>query len=326
MDLEEILNNLGYELTDKGRDFRTKPLYRDSSNATSLSIDKKTGNWIDFSAGKKGNLIELVQLTLNLKNVDEAKNILTSKFAFIPKKFEYKEEIKMQKTYPKDSLSFMIKDHSYWLNRGISQNTLDLFQGGVFESGKFKNRYVFPIFNAKGELVGGSGRDLSGQSLVKWKHLGEKSSWLYPLFINREIIKEKKEVILVESIGDCLSLWEAGFRNTMVIFGLFLSPEVLKALLGLDPDRIIISLNDDSAKNDAGNKAVKEIKKVLMRHFDSSQIIVNFPLRKDFNEMLLEDPALFEEWKKNLVPFLESPETKFNENSTGEEIPVSESD
>ena len=47
-----------------------------------------------------------------------------------------------------------------------------------------KNRYVFPILNSKKDIVGFSGRDLNSQSKIKWKHLGEKINWCYPLFLN----------------------------------------------------------------------------------------------------------------------------------------------
>ena len=45
----------------------------------------------------------------------------------------------------------------------------------------------------------------------------------------------KKELILIESIGDMLSLWSAGIKNTLVIFGLNLSPSLIGALIKIDP-------------------------------------------------------------------------------------------
>ena len=51
----------------------------------------------------------------------------------------------MIKTY----LEKIIPDHSYWENRGISKDTLDLFNGGVVKGGVMADRYTFPIFNSK---------------------------------------------------------------------------------------------------------------------------------------------------------------------------------
>ena len=143
------------------------------------------------------------------------------------------------------------KDHSYWINRGVSQETLNLFLGGVADNGKMKNRYVFPIFNAKNNIIGFSGRDITNLSKIKWKHIGEKTEFVYPLFVNSEIIQQQKEIILVESIGDMLSLWQAGVKNTLVTFGTSLSLAILNYSLKLDPKKIYISLNNDSNKNNA---------------------------------------------------------------------------
>ena len=54
----------------------------------------------------------------------------------------------------------MMPHHEYWVGRGISEQTLTHFEGGVVYEGKMKNRYVFPIFDYKKNLVGVSGRDL----------------------------------------------------------------------------------------------------------------------------------------------------------------------
>ena len=73
-----------------------------------------------------------------------------------------------------------------------------------------QNRYVFPIFDNKNNIIGLSGRKLEAKSnRPKWIHYGKKSKWIYPSFVNKNYIKDKEEVILVESIGDMLSLWEA---------------------------------------------------------------------------------------------------------------------
>ena len=62
-EVKDILNNLGYRVLDTGRDYRTKPLYRESSSNTVLSINKSTGRWIDFKEQRYGSLEELIQIT-----------------------------------------------------------------------------------------------------------------------------------------------------------------------------------------------------------------------------------------------------------------------
>ena len=139
-----------------------------------------------------------------------------------------------------------------------------------------KNRYVFPIFNDKHEILGFSGRDISNKSKIKWKHLGNKSNWCYPSFINLNNLKESKEVYLIESIGDCLKLWDAGIKTAIVTFGLDVSVSILNLLLKIDPNKIYISFNNDSNKNNAGNLAADKTYRKLLRYFDKNQIKIKY--------------------------------------------------
>ncbi len=41
--VRQILTDIGYTLTDHGREFRTRPLYRDSGNDNVLRIWKNSG-------------------------------------------------------------------------------------------------------------------------------------------------------------------------------------------------------------------------------------------------------------------------------------------
>ena len=68
-----LLTEIGYSLKDYGKEYRTKPLYRESDNDTVLRIYKDTGNWIDFKENITGDFTSLIKLSLNLKNNDEAK-------------------------------------------------------------------------------------------------------------------------------------------------------------------------------------------------------------------------------------------------------------
>ena len=161
--------------------------------------------------------------------------------------------------------------------------------------GRMKNRYVFPILNSKEVLLGFTGRYLyDNEKVPKWKHLGDKSQWIYPFQINYETIKKQKEVILIESVGDMLALWEAGIENSMVIFGLDVSVPQLNALIRLDPNKIIISLNNDEKNNSAGNVAAKKLERKLLKYFDVSQVLVKLPDKNDFGEMSVQQ---IKEWK-----------------------------
>ena len=93
-----------------------------------------------------------------------------------------------------------------------------------------------------------------------------------------------------------LALWEAGIKNVIVIFGLNISTAVLNTLLRLDPNRVIISLNNDS-ENGAGNMAAHKIQRRLLSFFDSHQIKILLPSKNDFGEMSKDEILA---WSENI--------------------------
>jgi DNA primase len=294
----QVLTDLGYKLKDHGKEYRARPLYRDSDNDTVLKIEKNSGNWFDFKQNISGDLNSLVKLTLKLDGVDEAKQWLKNKnFISQVSTDVEKPSIKTAKSFDINILDRLENRHDYWINRNITQETISQFKGGVAKAGKMKNRYVFPIFNLKNNIIGFSGRDVTNISKIKWKHLGEKSDFLYPLFLNHSILQEQKEIILVESIGDMLNLWQNGIKNVLVTFGTSLSLPILNQMLKLDIKKIYISLNNDSNKNMAGNIGADKIYARLKRYFDQRQLKIALPIKKDFGEMTNEEIL---QWKKAL--------------------------
>ena len=300
--IREILTDLGYSLMELPKEYRARPIYRESGNSTSLRINKSTGNWRDYGLGIGGSFSDLVKITLNLKSVDEANTYLQTKFNVVVKsQARPRPELKGVKIFENELLTKLLPQHEYWIERGISLKTLKMFEGGLCLSGKMARRYVFPIFNSKRQIIGFSGRDLTGKSPIKWKHIGQKTEWKYPLFVNFTEIEDSREVILVESIGDALSLYEVGIQNFMVTFGVELSLAILNQLLRLDPNRIIIALNNEPDNNSIGNKASEKISHILGRHFDEKQIKIALPPRKDFNDMLQSDKNSIGEWYGNIT-------------------------
>ena len=279
--IHDILINMGYSLKDFGKEYRARPIYRDSDNDTVLRIYKDSGNWVDFKENISGDFTSLIKITLKLETQDQAKNWLKEKNFIRPVNIQTKPKLKSSKIFDSSLLLKLRKDHQYWINRNVNIETLNLFEGGVAENGKMKNRYVFPIFNNKKEIVGFSGRDISNKSKIKWKHLGDKANWCYPAFVNLEDIKNQGEVFLIESIGDCLSLWDAGIKNTIVTFGLEISISILNLLLKIDPKKIYISFNNDIEKNNAGNLAASKAENKLLRYFDQKQIQIKLPTKKE---------------------------------------------
>jgi hypothetical protein len=312
-DFAEILTDLGYTLRDYGKEYRTRPLYRESDNDTILTIEKSTGKWYDFKELRGGAFEELVRRTLKLPSTDEASEWLKKKdFTSEGSDAEEKPLIKDKKIFSKEVLSRIFSEHEYWNKRGISTTTLKIFEGGVVRSGRMKDRYVFPILDGRNNLVGFSGRDLlnlENSKRPKWKHIGDKSNWKYPLQANYKTLKSIREIILVESIGDMLALWENEIQNIIVTFGLDVSTSVVNLLLKLDPNKIYISFNNDSSNNNAGNVAAEKAKRKLLKYFDRYQIQIALPDKKDFGEM---DKEEIDRWGENNIEDFENKKRKIS--------------
>lgn len=297
MDIKDVLQNLGYSLKDDGDFWRAKPLYRESSNSTSLRISKKNGWFIDFSANLKGPFQELVKITTGAKDIEEVERYLDSKSFFMPKQDE-EPKISMKETWDLSIVDTFIKENSYWNNRGITDETLEEFKGGLAQPGRMGGRYVFPIINRKNRVVGLSGRDITNKSPVKWKHLGEKKDWLFPSHIKREEIEASGEIILVEGIGDVLQLWQCGYRNVLCLFGVSISDKLVSSISTLKVDKIIISTNNDVENNNVGNLRSIEIYEKLVKFCNKEKVQIKLPTKKDFLEM---SPEEISAWHKKKV-------------------------
>jgi len=283
MRLIEVLRQAECAPRNYGTYLTCKARYRGGNDPGSVGIYLTQNIVKDFVTGKIFSLEEFLRLTLGYNNIDQVNKILEDKAHYFEiRSPESNPFAGITKFFSKEDVLELKPDHSYWENRNIPQDIIKIFEGGRCESGKMQNRYVFPIYNAYKKIVGFSGRDLSRGSKLKWKHIGYRNEWAYPFYFNHKIIREKKQLILVESIGDMLSLWRSGIKETGVTFGTDIGKGMIKAIIRLDPSKIIIATNND--KNQAGQKAAIKIRNKLGEFFDDSQITHFFPEKNDFGE------------------------------------------
>lgn len=299
-DIKQILEQLGYKLNDRGKEWRSKPLYRDSGNDTSLKINKINGRWIDFARNESGTIEQLVEKTLGINFISAKKWI--KKSGIEQSTFtEQREEINLDyiKFFDPELLKKLIKNPKYWNDRGVKTDTLNFFDGGLCSTGKMAGRYVFPIFDEEKRIRGFAGRSIYSNNEVKWKLIGKRSDWNYPLFLTKPFIEREKECIIVESIGDALNLWQSGIKNFLISFGLNSLEHICYTLVKLDPAKIIIAFNNDRVDNKstgAGNVAAVNFKKNLETFFSKDQIIIKLPEYNDFGSMTEEQII---KWKNN---------------------------
>tara|TARA_R110001592_G_scaffold130031_7_gene343079 strand:- start:3646 stop:4719 length:1074 start_codon:yes stop_codon:yes gene_type:complete len=301
--IQQILEELGYNLTDRGQYWQSNAVYRNGSNNTALQIWKNSGVWRDFVEGTMPlPFVKLLEAHLGTNNKDVLKKYMTLEHKPTEKIPAQEDRIVMEKLYDTEILEDLFPHYDFYNRKGIDSAILEFLKGGLATKGKMYQRFVFPIYNEHSQIHGFSGRDMSSRDGPKWKHMGRKSGWIYPYYVPdhkifpvQEAIQESSSVILVESIGDLLNLHQHGFKNVLVSFGLELSPKILCHLMSLNVKKIIISFNNDSHKsiNRGARAAVKNYLK-LMNHFDFEQIRICLPTKNDFGDMTSED---FEDWQ-----------------------------
>ena len=154
--------------------------------------------------------------------------------------------------------------------------------------------------------MGFSGRlVIEDSSKPKWKHMGRKTGWVYPFYVEyngeafvRDAIMSTREVFLVESIGDMLSLHEHGVTNVLVTFGLDVSSRLCCLLSTLNLNKIHLSLNNDlnSSENRGLNACVKNALK-LLNLVSIDKLDITLPLKNDFGDM---ESADFDIWLNDI--------------------------
>lgn len=225
--------------------------------------------------------------------------------------------------YPADCLERLIRDHSYWNARSISDATIAPFRGGVAATGSLADRYVFPIFSDNGDIIGFDARCLRRLSdeerkrfkRPKWKHLSPSSHFIWG---SLDDIDDR--IVLVESIGDSLMLREHGVPESLCLFGTNLSERLLGYIISRNPRQVVISTNRDSTRvyhgveSRPGQDAALRIAKALAPFFDEGVVSIVHP------------PEPLNDWGEDLdgrhirATFLDAPvslrETQQSESAT----------
>ena len=293
---QQSLEKLGYNLQDCGSHWRSRAIYRNGKTNTSLIIYKDSGVWKDFGLDNQAKPFRaLVKETLKTEDPKVLKQYFfdTQESYTIPKPKE--EKIEMEKIYPESYLNKLLPMKTFYEKRGISSKTQDDFKCGYAGGGKMYRRIVFPIYDLDNQIHGFSGRTITnGDNIPKWKHMGRKTNWIYPHHLSHDNIEKSAEVILVESIGDCMALYEAGFKNVLMLAGLDISNKMISYLNTFNLERIIIATNNDKTKEvNSGALASIKIASKLSSVFDLSLIKINPPLCNDFGDMLESDLGMF---------------------------------
>ncbi len=125
---------------------------------------------------------------------------------------------------------------------------------------RFRDRIMFPIRNAKGQVIGFGGR-VMGAGEPKYLNspetpLFQKGSELYGLFEARQAIRDKGYVLVTEGYMDVVALAQFGFEQAVATLGTACTPVHVQKLLR-QTDQVIFSFDGDAAGRRAARRALE---------------------------------------------------------------------
>jgi DNA primase len=125
---------------------------------------------------------------------------------------------------------------------------------------RFRNRVMFPILDARGNVIGFGGRVI-GEGEPKYLNspetpLFEKGRELYGLYQARRAIRDANQVIVVEGYMDVVALAQHGVENAVATLGTATTPNHLAKLLRL-ADNVVFCFDGDNAGRKAAWRALE---------------------------------------------------------------------
>lgn len=182
---------------------------------------------------------------------------------------------------------------------------------------RFRNRLMFPIRNANGEIVAFGGRAL-GDAQPKYMNspqtpLFDKGKVLYGLDLARDAIRQSDATVIVEGYVDVIIAHQYGFRNVVAPLGTALTADHV-ALVKKLSHRVYLALDADAAGVRATLKGLQALQSQpdgeltavtsphgvigLQRRQDVEIKILTLPEGKDPDEVIQEDP---DQWRAALA-------------------------
>ncbi len=186
---------------------------------------------------------------------------------------------------------------------------------------RFRGRLVFPLRDARGVVLGFSGRIISeSDSKQEPKYLNSpetpvfnKGSILFGLDLAKEAIREKNEAILMEGEFDVISSYQAGVTNAVASKGTALTERQV-ALLARLCERVTLCFDTDVAGDKASRRGIEML--------DAAGLTVKVVKMGDFkdpDEFIKKDLAGFKKAvnaAENIYDYyIESVSARFNPKS-----------
>ncbi|CAN5539685.1 DNA primase [soil metagenome] len=189
---------------------------------------------------------------------------------------------------------------------------------------RFRNRFMFPIADRDGAIVGFGARAM-GDDQPKYLNspqtpLFDKSSLLYGLNLAKESIRTRDQVVIVEGYMDVIAAHQFGHENVVAAMGTALT-ESQVGLIKRFSKRIVLALDSDAAGQMATLRSLESMPNALdhvdhpipepaglirfEKKLDAQISILQIPAGKDPDELLRNHPEQWDELVQHAIPFLD---------------------
>jgi DNA primase len=197
---------------------------------------------------------------------------------------------------------------NYLLGKGYTEKELveagliiEKEEGGSYD--RFRNRLMFPIFDIQGRVTGFGARILD-DSLPKYINspqtsIFDKSSSLYGIDKAKSAIRKKNLVIIMEGYMDVLTAHQHDWQNVVGSMGTSLTEKQVGGIKRLT-NNITLALDADLAGEEATLRG-----KAILAYSNAEANVILLPPGKDPDEVIREDPALWQKLVEQAMPILD---------------------
>jgi DNA primase len=171
---------------------------------------------------------------------------------------------------------------------------------------RFRDRVVFPIFNARGSVIGFGGRVLKDEDTPKYLNspetpVFEKGREVYGLVQARDALRASGRVLVVEGYMDVVALAQFGVGYAVATLGTATTPVHVTKLLRL-ADELVFSFDGDAAGRKAAWRALevslplatdaKPIRFLFLPEEDDPDSYIRRHGKDEFERLVREAPTL----------------------------------
>jgi len=197
---------------------------------------------------------------------------------------------------------------NYLLDKGYAEKELTDVgliiekEGGVSYD-RFRNRLMFPICDIQRRVTGFGARVLD-DSLPKYINspqtaIYDKGSILYGVDKAKAAVRKKNLVIIVEGYMDVLTAQQHGWQNVVGSMGTSLTEKQVGGIRRLTSN-ITLALDADLAGEEATLRG-----RAILAYSNAEANVILLPPGKDPDEVIREDPALWQELVDQAMPILD---------------------